>query len=56
MDPVYGLQASDFTDSAGAVSLTLMGLGLLVVTLAALLEHWTTRSNIVTRALDRWSR
>lgn len=56
MDPVYGLQATDFDGLPQAVGLCIMAVGVVVVTVAALVEHWTKRSNIVTRALDRWHR
>lgn len=57
MDPTWAAAHSpDAGDPAALVSLSIMVAGILVVALAALLEHYSGRSNLVTRALDRWSR
>lgn len=52
LPPLY----EDNANEAGAVGVLIMGLGLLVIVAAALLEHYTKRSNFVTRWLDRASR
>ncbi len=57
MDPIYSAAlASDTADPAALLSVALMLGGLVVVSLAALVEHYARRSNFITRAVDRWSK
>lgn len=57
MDPLYAAsRAADSGDPLVGIGAFVMLAGALLVALAALAEHWSGRSNLVTRALDRWSR
>lgn len=57
MDPVYAAsRAADSGDPLIGVGAFILLAGALLVALAALAEHYSGRSNLVTRALDRWSR
>lgn len=57
MDPLYAASlAADSGDPLIGVGAFILLAGALLVALAALAEHYSGRSNLVTRALDRWSR
>lgn len=57
MDPTYAAaQADGAGDPTTGLSIVIMLVGIFIVSCAALAEACSGRSNIITRALDRWSK